>query len=259
MEDIARITPAELRAFYDRYYQPNNALLVIVGDVEARRIVGRVRETFGKIPRASAPPPMLAVEPPQLGERRVLVRKADARSPIVYIGFHVPNYQSGDGPALELLSTILQDGRASRLYRRLVYERRMALNVGGDYSYLSFDPDLFWFSGTPLPGQTPEALEQGIMDEIERVKSEPVPDEELERAKNQIEAAFIWRQDSIHSRASTLARFELARSWRDSESFVPLIRQVTAADLQRVARAYFQIDRRTVGVLLPGPATPAPK
>src|SRR6266852_5130068 len=74
MEDIARITPAELRAFYDRYYQPNNALLVIVGDVEARRIVGRVRETFGKIPRAPAPPPMLAVEPPQLGERRVLLR-----------------------------------------------------------------------------------------------------------------------------------------------------------------------------------------
>jgi zinc protease len=259
MEDIARITPLELRAFYDRYYQPNNALLVIVGDVEARRIVGRVREIFGKIPRAPAPPSMLVVEPPQPGERRVLVRKADARSPIVYIGFHVPNYQSTDAPALELLSSILQDGRASRLYRRLVYERRMALSVGGDYSYLSFDPNLFWFSATPLPGQTPEALEQAMMDEIERAKSEPVPEEELEGAKNQIEAAFIWRQDSIHSRASTLARFELARSWRDSDSFVPLIRQVTAADLQRVARAYFQIDRRTVGVLLPGAAPAAPK
>src|SRR5437870_1454727 len=259
MEDIARITPAELRAFYDRYYQPNNALLVIVGDVDARRIVGRVREVFGKILRAPAPPPMRAVEPPQPGERRVLVRKADARSPIVYIGFHVPNHRSGDGPALELLSSILQDGRASRLYRRLVYERRVALNVAGDYSYLSLDPNLFWFSGTPLPGQTPEALEQGIMDEIERVKSEPVPEEELERAKNQVEAAFIWRQDSIHSRASTLARFELARSWRDSERFVPLIRQVTAEDLQRVANAYFQIERRTVGVLLPDAAPAAPK
>src|SRR6266446_9662009 len=82
MEDIARITPAELRAFYDRYYQPGNAILVIVGDVDARRIVGRVREAFGRIPRAPAPPPMQAVEPPQPGERRVLVHKADARSPI---------------------------------------------------------------------------------------------------------------------------------------------------------------------------------
>src|SRR5713226_9320518 len=108
MEDIARITPPELRGFYDRYYQPTNAILVIVGDVEARRIVGRVREVFGRITRAPAPPPMRAVEPPQPGERRILVRKADAGSPIVYIGFHVPNYQSADAPALELLSSILQ-------------------------------------------------------------------------------------------------------------------------------------------------------
>src|ERR1700730_2655186 len=112
MEDIARITPLELRAFYDRYYQPNNALLVVVGDVEARRIVGRVREIFGKIPRAPAPPPMLVAEPPQRGDRGPLARRPDPRSPIVYIGFHVPNYQSADAPALELLSSILQDGRA---------------------------------------------------------------------------------------------------------------------------------------------------
>src|SRR6266481_1121554 len=173
-----------------------------------------------------------------------------------YIGFHVPNYRSKDAPALELLSTILQEGRASRLYRRLVYEQRLALSIGGEYEYLSHDPNLFWFSGTPLPGQTPETLEQAIMAEIERVKNEPVPEEEIERAKNQTEAGFVWRQDSVHSRAATMARFELAGSWRDGESFVPLIRQVTAADLQRVARAYFQADRRTVGILRPG-APPA--
>ena len=256
MEDIQRINPTELRAFYNRYYQPNNALLVVAGDVDARRVIARVRQAFALIPRAAAPPPMVSVEPPQLGERRVLVYKADARAPIVYIGFHVPNYASTDAPALELLSTILQEGRASRLYRRLVYERRLALSVGGDYAYLSHDPDLFWFSGTPLPGQTHEALEQAIMAEIERVKNEPVPEEELERARNQIEAAFVWRQDSVYSRASSLARFELTGSWRNGESFVPLIRRVTAADLQRVARAYFQTGRRTVGVLLPG-APPA--
>jgi len=199
---------------------------------------------------------MDAVEPPQLGERRVQVYKADARAPIVYIGFQVPNYRSKDAPALELLSTILQEGRASRLYRRLVYEQRLALSIGGEYEYLSHDPNLFWFSGTPLPGQTPETLEQAIMAEIERVKNEPVPEEEIERAKNQTEAGFVWRQDSVHSRAASMARFELAGSWRDGESFVPLIRQVTAADLQRVARAYFQADRRTVGILRPG-APPA--
>ena len=253
MDDIQRINPTELRAFYNRYYQPNNALLVVAGDVDTRRVISRARETFGRIPRGPERPPMDAIEPPQLAERRVLVYKADARAPIVYIGFHVPNYTSRDAPALELLSTILQEGRSSRLYRRLVYERRVALSIGGDYAYLSQDPNLFWFSGTPLPGQTPEALEQAIMAEIERVKSEPVPEEELERAKNQIESGFVWRQDSVYSRAASLARFELAGSWRNSETFVPLIRQVTAADLQRAARAYFQTDRRTVGVLLPGP------
>jgi zinc protease len=252
MADIQRINPPELRAFYNRFYQPNNALLVVAGDVDARRVIARARETFGMIPRAPAPPPMDSVEPPQPAERRVQVYKADARAAIVYIGFHVPNYRSKDAPALELLSTILQEGRASRLYRRLVYERRMALSIGGDYAYLSHDPNLFWFSGTPLPGQTPEALEQAIMAEIEQVRNEPVPEEEIERAKNQTEAGFVWRQDSVHSRAASMARFELAGSWRDGESFVPLIRQVTAADLQRVARAYFQPVRRTVGILLPG-------
>jgi zinc protease len=256
MDDIQRINPAELRAFYNRYYQPNNALLVVAGDVDPSRVLARARATFGRIPRGAASPPMDAVEPPQQGERRVLVYKADARAPIVYIGFHVPNYRSKDAPALELLSTILQEGRSSRLYRRLVYEQRLALSTGGEYDYFSHDPNLFWFSGTPLPGQTHEALERAIMAEIERVKDEAVADEELERGKNQIEAAFVWRQDSIHSRASSLARFELTGSWRNAESFVPMIRRVTAADLQRVASAYFQSDRRTVGVLLPG-APPA--
>ena len=256
MSDILRINPTELRAFYNRYYLPNNALLVVAGDVETARVLARVRETFGRTSRGPVPPPMDSVEPPQLGERRVQVYKPDARAPIVYIGYHVPNYASPDAPALELLSTILQEGRASRLYRRLVYERRIALSVGGDYSYLSRDPNLFWFSGTPLPGQTPAALEQAIMEEILRAQNEPVPDEELERAKNQIEAAFVWRQDSIYSRAVSLARFELAGSWRNSETFVPLIRKVTAADLQRVARTYFQAQGRTVGTLLPG-APPA--
>src|SRR3990170_3737241 len=201
MEEINRINPPELRAFYDTYYVPNNAILAVVGDVKAP-----------------------------------------------------------DAPALELLSTILSEGRASRLYRKLVYEKRMALGAGGDYSYASVDPNLFWFYATPLPGHTVEALERALLDEIEGLKSEPVPDEELARAKNQIEASFVWRQDSVHSRASGLVRFEMLGSWRLLDRFVPMIRAVTAADIQRVARAYFPSDRKNVGVLLPAePPAPAGK
>ncbi|MEK7770294.1 MAG: pitrilysin family protein, partial [candidate division NC10 bacterium] len=260
MEEINRINPPELRAFYDTYYVPNNAILAVVGDVKAPDVLARIREVFGGIPRGPAPPAVTAVEPPQIGERRVIVRKAGAQIPIVSMAYHVPNHASPDAPALELLSTILSEGRASRLYRKLVYEKRMALGAGGDYSYASVDPNLFWFYATPLPGHTVEALERALLDEIEVLKSEPVPDEELARAKNQIEASFVWRQDSVHSRASGLVRFEMLGSWRLLDRFVPMIRAVTAADIQRVARAYFPSDRKNVGVLLPAePPAPAGK
>ena len=260
MEEINRIPHPELRAFYDTYYVPNNAILAVVGDVKAPDVLARIREVFGGIPRGPAPPAVTAVEPPQIGERRVTVRKAGAQLPIVSIAYHVPNHASPDAPALELLSTILSEGRASRLYRKLVYEKRMALGAGGDYSYASVDPNLFWFYATPLPGHTVEALERALLDEIEGLKSEPVPDEELARAKNQIEASFVWRQDSVHSRASGLVRFEMLGSWRLLDRFVPMIRAVTAADIQRVARAYFPSDRKNVGVLLPAePPAPAGK
>jgi zinc protease len=251
MEDIGRINPTELRAFYDAHYQPDNALLVIVGDVAASEMQARVRAAFGSIPKSGPPAPVTAVEPPQIDERRVVVKKAGAQVPLVYLGWHVPNYQSTDAPALELLSTILSEGRASRLYRKLVYEQPLALAAGGDYSYFSRDPSLFWFYATAMPGKTPEALEAALMAEIELLKKESVPNEELERAKNQIEASFVWRQDSVHSRAASLARFELAGSWRQQDEFVPRIRAVTAADLQRVARTYFATDRKNVAILLP--------
>jgi zinc protease len=251
MEDIKRINPTELRAFYDTYYQPNNAILVVVGDVKAPDVMTRVRQLFGSIPRGPDPAPVTAIEPPQIDERRVVVTKAGAQLPIVELAWHVPNHTSADAPALELLSTILSEGRASRLYRKLVYEQQVALGAGGDYPYFSRDPNLFTFYATPLPGKSAEAIERALLAEIELLKSDPLPEEELERAKNQTEAAFVWQQDSVHSRATSLARFELAGSWRLQADFVRRIRAVTAADLQRVARAYFPIERKNAATLLP--------
>jgi len=249
-DDIRRVTPEEIRAFYRTYYVPNNALVVAVGDFVAADLLARLRATFGAIPRGPAPPPVTAVEPPQNGARRVTVTKT-AELPIVYLGWHVPSQRSADAPALELLSTILSGGRASRLWRRLVHEAQRALDAGGDYSYFSLDPNLFWFWGTPMPGHTPEALEQALLGEMERLKTEPVGDEELQRARNQIEAAFVFQQDSVHRRASLLARFELIGGYALADRFADTIRAVTATDLMRVARTYFPPDRANVGVLLP--------
>jgi zinc protease len=258
MSDIARINPGELRAFYDTYYRPNNAILVIAGDVKAPAALAQVRRHFGPIPRGATPAPVTALEPDQSDERRVIVRKEAAQLPVVNIAWHVPNFRSEDAPALELLSTLLSEGRASRLYRHLVYDKRMALGAGGEYSYSSLDPTLFWFFATLLPGQSPEAVEQALLAEVEQLKKEPVPAEELTRARNQIEASFVWEQDSVFSRASVLGRFEMLGSWRMLDDFLPKVRAVTAADLQRVAQRYFAVDRKNVSILLPAePATAA--
>jgi len=250
MEDITRVTPAEIRAFYNAYYVPGNAIIAAAGDFKASELLDKIKRRFGAIPRAPAPPPVLAVEPAQEGERRVVVRK-QARLPIVYLAWHVPNFTSADAPALEVLSAVLSGGRASRLYRDLVYDRQLALEAGGDYSYFSIDPNLFWFWATPMPGQTPETLEKELLAAMERFKTEPATEEELARAKNQMEAAFVFQEDSIHRRASLLVRFELLGSYAKKDEFLKQIRAVTAGDVQRVARSWFPPDRKNVGVLLP--------
>jgi zinc protease len=252
MDDIKRVTPEEIRAFYKTYYVPNNAILVAVGAFRAADALEKIKKRFGRIPRGKVPPPILAVEPAPNGERRVLVKK-QAELPIVYMAWHVPNYQSDDSVALEVLSTILSGGRASRLYRDLVYQRQLALEAGGDNAYFSVDPNLFWFWATPMPGQTPEKLETELSAHMERLKTEPVTDEEMARAKNQMEAAFVYQDDSIHQRASMLARFELLGDYALKDTFLTKVRAITAADLMRVARAWFPPERKSVGVLVPKP------
>jgi zinc protease len=251
MEDLMRITPAQLRAFYDTYYVPRNAIVVVAGDFKAPELLEKIRRRFGAIARAADPPRVTAVEPAQDGERRVTLRRPEARLPVVYLAWPVPNHTSKDAPALELLSTVLSSGRASRLYRHLVYERQLALDAGGDYSYFSLDPNVFWFWATPMPGQTPETLEKELLAEMDKLRNDPVTEEELTRAKNQTEAGFVFQEDSIFRRASLLARFELLGGYGKKDEFLASIRALTAADLQRVAKSWFPPDLKNVGILLP--------
>ena len=215
-------------------------------------MLAKVRAAFGALPRGATPPPVSAVEPSQNGERRLVVERT-AELPIVYLGYHVPNQTSADAAALEVLAIILAGGRSSRLYRDLVHDRHLALEAGGDYSYFSLDPNLFWFWATPLPGQTPETMEKELLAHMERLGREPVSDVELTRARNQVEAAFVFQDDSIHRRASLLARFELIGGHALKDRYLDSIRAVTAADIQRVAGRYFTPDKKNVGVLLPKP------
>jgi zinc protease len=248
--DIERLTAGDLRVWYDTYYRPNNAILVAVGDFRAPELLQKIRTRFGGIPRGPVPPSVTATEPEQRGERRVWLRR-EAELPVVFAGYPAPNHRAPDAYALEVLSTVLSGGRTSRLYRRLVYEERVALEAGGDYSRLTLDPDTFTFYVTVLPDRTVEEAERALGAEIERLRTELVSDEELQRAKNQIEAAYLFGQDSVFNRAATLARHEVLGGWRLREGFLPGIRAVTPEDVRRAADRYLAADRRTTAILVP--------
>ena len=255
-QDIQRLTASDLRSWYETYYRPNNAIIAVVGDFRAGELLERIRMRFGGIPRGPDPPRVAVVEPEQRGERRVWLRK-EAQLPVVFAGYPVPNHRSEDAYPLEVLSTVLSGGRTSRLYRRLVYEERLALEAAGDYPRLTLDSDTFTFYVTVLPGRTVEEAETALNAEVERLRTELVSDEELRRAQNQLEAAYLFGQDSVSSRSATLARHELLGGWRLRETYLPGIRAVTREDVRRVAERYLVAERRTTAILLPVPPAAA--
>jgi zinc protease len=252
MEEIRQLSREDLLQHYRTYYAPNNAVVVAVGDFNREALFARIREAFGKIPRRPAPPAVRSVEPPQQGERRVVVKR-EAKVAFLIVGYHTPTLSHPDSFALEVLASVLADGKSSRLYRSLVYEQQVALYAGASNDRLSADPSLFSLYAAALPGKGSEVVERALYAEVERLQREPVSERELQKAKNQLEADFILSQDSIFSLARQIATHEIVASWREWERYVPGIRAVTAADVQRVAGAYLRADNRTVGVLVPLP------
>ncbi|MBI5166817.1 MAG: insulinase family protein [candidate division NC10 bacterium] len=250
MSDLERITREDLYRYYKTYYVPNNASIVAVGDFDKFEILKKIEKHFGPIPPGSNPPRPRTVEPEQNGERRLLLRK-EAELPFLYIGYHTPSLTHPDRFALEVLSAILSEGKSSRLYKGLVYDKQIALYAGADYSWIHTDPNLFYFYASVLPGRTAEEVEKAIYAEIERLKGEPVSDRELQKAKNQIEAFFILSQDSIFFQGEILGMHESVADWRLWEAYLPGIRAVTVEDVQKVAKKYYSEDNRTVAILAP--------
>src|SRR5262245_16749257 len=200
MEDIQKLTRQDLVDFYKLYYAPNNAFIVVVGDFPTDEILPKIKAAFEKIPRGTEPPRVQVQEPEQRGERRVVLKK-EAELPIVLQFYRAPNLKSPDSFELELLSVVLAGGSSSRLNHELVYQKRMVRGVDADYSGLSVDPMGFSVYAQLLPGIESANVEREIDRQIDRVKNELISDRELQKAKNQIEAAFIFAQDSIHGQA----------------------------------------------------------
>jgi zinc protease len=191
-------------------------------------------------------------DPPQVGERRISVKK-EAQLPYLVMGYHVPNLRDPDSYVLEVIATILSGGKSSRFYQSLVREKRLVLSADADHSLLSRDPSLFYISADLLPGKEVAEVEKALDQEVERLQKEPVGEKELEKAKNQLEAAFIYSQDSLYYQAMLLAQHEISLDWRAIDNYLPSIRKVSAEDILRVAKRYLVPDNRTVGILVPQP------
>jgi zinc protease len=251
MEDINRLTPEDALRHYKTYYQPNNATVVVVGDIDPKSLLSKIKDYFEKIPKGLDPPIPSSYELEQKGERRIMIKR-ETQLPFVFLGYHAPNYGSPDAYALNVLATLLSSGKSSRLYQSLVYDKKIALETGGEYDAMTSDPDLFYFYGMTQRGQTVEALENGLYQVIERLQTQPVPDRELQKAKNQIEADFIFAQDSNFYQAMQVGTAETVGAGIPYlESYVDHIRKVTSQDVIRVAQKYLREDNRTVGVLIP--------
>jgi zinc protease len=242
--DVEKATVAAAREFFDTYYAPNNIVISIVGDFDADATLEHVDRAFGKLAPAEVPRSPTA-EPEQNGERRTTVY-FDVRSPLLAAAWHAPPTGHADGPALDVLSVILSDGRSSRLYQNLVYAGQVALFAQGAYWEL-VDSGLFFAIAGVRPDADIADVERRFMAEIAKVRSQPVAPAELEKAKRQLEVSLVEGLRTSHALGSRIARdFATFGRIRPLSELLAEIQNVTAADVQRVAEQYLRDEKRSV-------------
>jgi zinc protease len=246
--DLQAITREDLWNHYQRYYAPNNAVAVAVGDFDTPALLDLVEREFGGIERREAPPPMRVVEPRQEGERRVVVRRPGPVSQMS-IAYHVPQATHPDTLPLWLLGSVLSAGRSSRLYRALVVGN-LASNAGAG-SAMTHDPYLFRVSATARPDVEPERVEAAALAEVQRLVDDGVPEAELAKVRRQLRAGHVFSTEGVSSQARYLGQYELAGTWRNFETYLDDLDKVTAEDVVRVAATYLTAENRTVGWFRP--------
>jgi predicted Zn-dependent peptidase len=250
MSDIQALTRPAVTEYYRKFYGANNAIVTIVGDIEPTEVLQLVGRYFSDLPRGESPPPVLAVEPEQRGERRAeIVYDAE---PHVRIGWHVVDVAHEDMPALIMLSSLLTGGRTGRLYNRLVLKDRLAAGVMTSIGPGSRFPQLFSIDAFTRAPHTAAELEAAIYEELDRLRTEPVGEVELQRIRNGYQASQVRRLTSNLGLALQLADSEaLFGDWSATFRFTQRIQDVTPEDVQRVVATYFRPENRTVVTLVP--------
>jgi zinc protease len=250
MSDIEHWTMADLKHHFEMGYAPNNATMVVVGDVSPEEIFKLCETYIEPIPTHDSPPPVTTVEPEQMGERRLVVHKP-AQLPLLMLGYHIPQTNNADFYALNVLRTILFQGESSRMYQRLVDKDQIALDVQSQ-DEPAFDPTMLEVVAQPKQGIDPQQCEKAIYEELVRAANTPVSDKELEKAKNIRLVEFYRQMRTINGRANTIGTYEVF--FGDYSKLFEAAKNYSAVskeDILRVAKAYFGANNRTVATLLP--------
>jgi len=250
MSDIEHWTMEQLKHHFEMGYAPNNATMVVVGDASPEEIFQLCEKFIEPIPTHAPPPAVTTVEPEQLGERRVVVRKA-AQLPLLIVGYHIPQTNNQDFYALNVLRTVLFEGESSRMYQRLVDKDQIALDVSS-YTSPAFDPTIVQVVAQPKQSVDPQVCEKAIYEELERAKTAEISDTELEKAKNIRLVGFYRQMRTINGRANTIGTYEVF--FGDYKKLFDAAKNysgVTKVDVQRVAKVYFGASSRTVATLIP--------
>lgn len=257
MSDLENMTVEDLQHWYRLWYAPNNATLVVVGDVDPQEVLELAKRHFGPLKPEKIPSQKPRVEPPQRGETRVTVR-APAKEPYVVFGYKTPVLAQAQAEwepyALEMLSSILDGGSSARFTRSLVRGEEIAASAGASYSAFSRLPGMLLVDGSPAPGRDIGQLERALRAQIELLKNEPVSEQELDRVRAQVIASKTYELDSVFYQAMQIGTLEtIGLDWRLIDEYVERIGQVTPDQVRQVAQKYLKDDYLTVAVLEPLP------
>src|SRR5215204_5543918 len=251
MEDLEAASIDDVRDFFHTYYVPNNATLVLAGDFDPKEALKLVEQYLGRVPKSSKPVPHdIPQEPPQTKERRVRLEESWPL-PAVVVAHHITFDGHPDSYPLHIASKVLSDGESSRIYRKLVYDKQIALAAFGGGNIIE-DPNLFFAVAIVQPGQKPEEAVDALIAELDRLRNEPISEAELQQAKNQFARDYILSRESNKDKASHLGHAVVIHNdVKTADGEFDIFMNTTAADVQRVAQTYFKPENRVVLTIMP--------
>ncbi|QFR44218.1 insulinase family protein [Sulfurimonas xiamenensis] len=250
MNDIQTWTIDDIREFHETYYQPNNAILMITGDIEPKEVFAKAQKMFGDIKNKTEIPEFKFVEPEQNGPKRVTIKK-ESEVEMIAITFHIPDFRDEDQVTLSAISEILFSGKSSRLYKELMDKKHLVNSVYA-YNMENIDPGLFIFLATCNQDVKAEDVEKELIKQIELIKNEKVTKEEIEKVKINTKADFIYSLESSTSVANLFGSYLVRGDLKPLLTYEENIEKITQEKVQEVANKYFNFDKSTTLILKKG-------